>query len=86
LPDTSHADALGLAQTMVQRVQQLRLSHDGVDSGSISVSVGLGTRVAPHNGDAADLLALASDQLQHAKREGRGQLRCASLESAAMPL
>ena len=25
LPDTSHADALGLAQTMVQRVQQLRL-------------------------------------------------------------
>jgi hypothetical protein len=57
-----------------------------VDSGSISVSVGLGTRVAPHSGGAADLLALASDQLQNAKREGRGQLRCASLESAPMPL
>jgi diguanylate cyclase (GGDEF)-like protein len=86
LPDTSHADALGLAQSMVQRVQQLRMPHDGVDGAGISVCVGLGTRVAPHNGEAADLLALASEQLQQAKQNGRGQLRCASLESAPMPL
>jgi PleD family two-component response regulator len=70
----------------VERVQQLRMPHDGTDGASISVSVGLGTRVSPHSGEAADLLTLASAQLQHAKLGGRGQLRNASLESAPMPL
>jgi GGDEF domain-containing protein len=57
-----------------------------VGGAGISVSIGLGTRVAPHSGEATDLLALASAQLQQAKQNGRGQLRCASLESAPMPL
>lgn len=87
LPDTSHEDALALAQEMERRVRQLQLAHSGVHRGDVvSVSVGLGTRVSPHSGQASDLLALADTQLQRAKRSGRGQVCCASLDTAPMPL
>lgn len=83
LPDTSHSDALALALEMERRVRQLGLPHGG---GVVSVSVGLGTRVSPHSGQASDLLDLASAQLQHAKYGGRGQVRYASLDTAPAPL
>jgi diguanylate cyclase (GGDEF)-like protein len=87
LPDTSHADALALALEMERRVRQLGLPHGGPHGGGVvSVSVGLGTRVSPHSGQASDLLDLASAQLQHAKYSGRGQVRCASLDTAPAPL
>lgn len=87
LPDTSHEDALALAQEMERRVRQLGLPQGGTqDGGLVSVSVGLGTRVSPHSGQASDLLALASAQLQHAKHAGRGQVRYASLDTAPAPL
>lgn len=87
LPDTSHEDALALAQEMERRVRQLALPRGGAHgSDVVSVSVGLGTRVSPHSGHASDLLALASAQLQQAKQGGRGQVRYASLDTAPMPL
>lgn len=87
LPDTSHEDALALAQEMERRVRQLGLPQGGTQGGGlVSVSVGLGTRVSPHSGQASDLLALASAQLQHAKHAGRGQVRYASLDTAPAPL
>lgn len=88
LPDTSHEDALALAQAMERRVRQLGLPHGGPHGGSgvVSVSVGLGTRVSPHSGQASDLLDLASAQLQQAKYGGRGQVRYASLDTAPAPL
>ncbi|MDR7307161.1 diguanylate cyclase domain-containing protein [Rhodoferax saidenbachensis] len=87
LPDTSHEDALALAQEMERRVRQLKLPRGGADgSDVVSVSVGLGTRVSPHSGQAGDLLALATQQLQQAKHSGRGQVRYASLNTAPMPL
>lgn len=87
LPDTSHEDALALAQEMERRVRQLRLPRSGAHGSDVlSVSVGLGTRVSPHSGQASDLLALATTQLQHAKHNGRGQVRYASLDTAPAPL
>lgn len=87
LPDTSHEDALALAQEMERRVRQLGLPQGGTHGGGlVSVSVGLGTRVSPHSGQASDLLDLASAQLQHAKHAGRGQVRYASLDTAPAPL
>lgn len=87
LPDTSHEDALALAQAMERRVRQLQLPHSGLPGGDVvSVSVGLGTRVSPHSGQATDLLALADAQLQRAKHSGRGQVCCASLETSPAPL
>jgi len=87
LPDTSQDDARALAQEMERRVRQLGLPHGGVHGGGVvSVSVGLGTRVSPHSGQASDLLDLASAQLQHAKYGGRGQVRYASLDTAPAPL
>lgn len=87
LPDTSHEDALALAQEMERRVRQLGLPQGGTQGGGlVSVSVGLGTRVSPHSGQASDLLDLASAQLQHAKHAGRGQVRYASLDTAPASL
>lgn len=87
LPDTSHEDALALAQEMERRVRQLGLPQGGTqDGGLVSVSVGLGTRVSPHSGQASDLLALAAQQLERAKDSGRGQVCCASLDTAPAPL
>ena len=87
LPDTSHEDALALAQEMERRVRQLGLPHGGgAGGGMVSVSVGLGTRVSPHSGQASDLLDLASAQLQQAKHAGRGHVRYASLDTAPAPL
>lgn len=87
LPDTAHEDALALAQEMERRVRQLALPRGGAQgSDMVSVSVGLGTRVSPHSGQASDLLALAAAQLQRAKHSGRGQVCCASLDTAPAPL
>lgn len=87
LPDTSHEDALALAQAMERRVRQLALPRGGAQgSDVVSVSVGLGTRVSPHSGQASDLLTLAATQLQRAKHSGRGQVCCASLDTAPAPL
>ena len=87
LPDTSHADAQALALEMERRVRQLALPRGGAQGSEVvSVSVGVGTRVSPHSGQASDLLGLASAQLQQAKHAGRGQVRYASLDTAPAPL
>ncbi len=87
LPDTSHADARALALEMERRVRQLALPRGGAQGSEVvSVSVGVGTRVSPHSGQASDLLGLASAQLQQAKHAGRGQVRYASLDTAPAPL
>lgn len=87
LPDTSHADARALALEMERRIRQLALPRGGAQGSEVvSVSVGVGTRVSPHSGQASDLLGLASAQLQQAKHAGRGQVRYASLDTAPAPL
>lgn len=87
LPDTSHADARNLALEMERRIRQLALPRGGAQGSEVvSVSVGVGTRVSPHSGQASDLLGLASAQLQQAKHAGRGQVRYASLDTAPAPL
>jgi diguanylate cyclase (GGDEF)-like protein len=87
LPDTSHEDAQTLALEMERRIRQLGLPYaGGYGAGVVSVSVGLGTRVSPHSGQASDLLSLASAQLELAKSHGRGQVRYASLDTTPAPL
>lgn len=87
LPDTSHEDAQTLALEMEHRIRQLGLPYGGGHgAGVVSVSVGVGTRVSPHSGQASDLLSLASAQLELAKSHGPGQVRYASLDTTPAQL
>ncbi len=73
LPDTPHEQALKLAQEIEERVRSRAIPHVKSDAaGVVTVSLGVASRSGP-KGQAAELLALADQQLYRAKREGRAR-------------
>ena len=86
LPDTSPAHARKLANHMEQRVRELvGLKPDQSAGRQVTISLGLVTRLqaAPVTWEA--FLQAASEQLQHAKKAGTGQIRAIQLDGATQP-
>jgi diguanylate cyclase (GGDEF)-like protein len=77
LPETAFADAMTLAQDLEQKVQALKIPHEGSSvAPHVTISLGVASTVAdaPCNGTPAALLSLADGQLYKAKQSGRARV------------
>lgn len=75
LPETSHEDALAMAQELERRVRRLSIPHESssVDK-VVTISAGIATRESDALGDAQGLIGLADSLLYRAKKTGRGRV------------
>ncbi len=81
LPETSHADALRLAEDIATRLRERAMPHAASDvSTSVTVSLGVASGSGTQ-GEARDLLSLADQQLYLAKSSGRARACGAMLET-----
>lgn len=77
LPDTDAEGALGLAETLRGKIEELGLGHTAGADGLVTVSGGCAT-MTPLVGEAAnDLLSSADEALYEAKRQGRNRIEAA---------
>lgn len=75
LPDTDQAGALLVAENCRLKVQALGLaSPHAVDSGVVTISIGVGTMVPDRNLNCDDLVDLADRALYAAKSAGRNRV------------
>jgi diguanylate cyclase (GGDEF)-like protein len=73
-PGISNEQALRLAQTMAERVRELRIHHPrSAVLRYVSVSVGVSAAVPAQNDDPSTLLEKSQHQLKLAKKAGRNQ-------------
>jgi diguanylate cyclase (GGDEF)-like protein len=68
LADTTEDIALQRAEALRATLRDLRISHDGVMIGTVSVSIGVA--VHPRHGDSVDALLGAADVALYAAKEG----------------
>jgi len=74
LPDTDAEGAETLAQACHDQVKALRLPHKASPlGGTVTISIGVATRVADHLGTAAQVVARADEALYGAKSAGRNR-------------
>jgi diguanylate cyclase (GGDEF)-like protein len=77
LPDTDAEGALGLAETLRGKIEELGLGHAAGAAGLVTVSAGCAT-MTPLVGEAPnDLLSSADEALYEAKRQGRNRIEVA---------
>jgi diguanylate cyclase (GGDEF)-like protein len=76
LPDASLDGAAGRAEQLRVAVKQMRVAHNGLTLGPITVSIGVA--VFPEHGANGEALLKAADAaLYEAKREGRDRVSVA---------
>lgn len=81
LPDTQHEQALRIARDIEQSVRQQAIAHRSSDVAPV-VTISMGVATGRHeDGSAAELLALADQQLYRAKHEGRARVCGAELSA-----
>lgn len=73
LPDTDAEGAVHVAEAIHAAVTALVVESDGVEVGSITVSIGLGFAMPRQGGAPADLFRLADAALYEAKATGRNR-------------
>jgi diguanylate cyclase (GGDEF)-like protein len=74
LPDTGHEGAMQFARQLGTHIQELGIAHAASDTSEVvTVSLGVGTVLAPAAHGADRLLELADAQLYDAKRQGRNR-------------
>ena len=75
LPETSHQDALAIADELERQIRALAIAHKSSDvAGVITISLGLATHMGNSENDVQDLIALADKLLYRAKQSGRGRV------------
>ena len=78
LPRCDAVTAATLAETLRQRIQALAIAHRGnPDSGRVTISVGLSTRMPPQTDDFHELMHSADQALYRAKEHGRNSVATA---------
>lgn len=68
------------AETLLQQVRELELTHKNKSLGNITISIGISI-FPKHNGDAEELLSIADKALYEAKSNGRDQIQIAPMPS-----
>jgi diguanylate cyclase (GGDEF)-like protein len=82
LPDTPRAGAAAVAEQIRLAVLALNLPHAArVDSGKVTISLGVSCSADPGLNSARDLLRAADQALYEAKRAGRNQVAVARLRA-----
>jgi diguanylate cyclase (GGDEF)-like protein len=66
-------------------IESLQIRHLNASHGVVTISAGLAVMVAGTSLASEKLLRAADDALYEAKRGGRNQVRCASMEAALPP-
>ncbi len=80
LPDTSLEDATMIAHALEAQVRAKAIAHDQSSAGkTMTISLGLATRLRDSAGDSTALVALADSLLYRAKSAGRARLEAATL-------
>lgn len=75
LPETDSAAAHGLAQQCVQRIAELRITHDRSEAGPyVTASVGVGTTIAAQDVSPRSFIEAVDRSLYAAKRKGRNRI------------
>jgi diguanylate cyclase (GGDEF)-like protein len=75
LPETELAGAAGVAEMIRQELARRALRHEDSPYGVVTVSIGVLSRTATRDSDAAAMLADVDALLYSAKREGRNMFR-----------
>jgi len=75
LPGFGHEGAVQVAESIRQKAQGLKISHEGSQMGFVTVSIGCATCLAADGEDPDRLLASADEQLYRAKSLGRNQVQ-----------
>jgi diguanylate cyclase (GGDEF)-like protein len=75
LPGTGPEGAVQVAESIRQRVQNLNISHQGSQTGVVTVSIGCATGLPADGEDPDKLVAGADEQLYRAKSLGRNQVQ-----------
>ena len=84
LPETSHEDALTMANELERQIRALAITHEGSEAAPvITISVGIATREAGAVGDSDGLVGLADSLLFEAKHSGRGRVCSGVMGSAS---
>lgn len=82
MPELSHDEAAGLADSLRHRVENLFIPHDRSNTARhVTVSMGLATMTPDATHTWNDLLAQADQALYQAKRLGRNRLETVLMES-----
>lgn len=77
LPKTSHAGAIGIAETMRTRVEALRIPHEKSEvAAHVTVSLGVVTALPTLHESASYLVNAGDKALYEAKRSGRNRVIC----------
>jgi len=79
LPDTDVAGAMGLAERLRAEIQALAIPHSGMESGLVTVSLGVAATIPfEHARGPAALVEAADTALYQAKHAGRDTVRIAA--------
>lgn len=73
LPDTDLHDAQMIAQRIIKRIGEMRVSHEGSQI-AMTCSIGLSTEIPDYQQNSQVLLRKADDALYQAKEQGRNKL------------
>lgn len=75
LPRSDADEAAALAETLRQRIEALDIPHRGnPETGRITISIGLSTRMPPQTADVEALMHSADQALYRAKQRGRNSV------------
>lgn len=75
LPDTGHEEATCIAEAIRLRVLAQAITHEGSDTGLLTISIGCASYFPGHGGTPDRLLTAADNQLYLAKARGRNQVQ-----------
>ena len=74
LSETEAAEAQNIGEIVRRGVEALRIPHEGVPTGCVTISVGVAVAVPGADNGADELLQLADKALYHAKENGRNRV------------
>jgi len=79
MPGTDDEGARSIAEALCNGVSGMGLPHEHSSTADhVTISLGVGCVVPPHDGKPEDLITMADEALYRAKEEGRNQYRVAS--------
>lgn len=87
MPDTDATGAVGLAESMRKRIEQMAIPHGGSSANTcVTVSIGVVTHVPDQRIDVQHLIHLADLALYEAKRNGRNRISAEFTATTASPV